>query len=171
MMTRCILILAGCLASLSFGCSDAPKGFPKVVPCKVIVMQGTKPLHEVDVTLLPSSPRNSTMFFGKTDPSGNCQVATTFANYRKNGVPEGTYKVVLDKRPELELTQTEEHACCADAHSMSRDSLKWQAEIQKQRKKYPKIIPDVLTQSSSTPLTLDVSRNGATLAVNLDEYK
>ncbi|MDR1383640.1 MAG: hypothetical protein LBJ67_07325 [Planctomycetaceae bacterium] len=170
-MTRRILMIVGCLASLSFGCSDAPKGFPKVVSCKITVVQGTKPLNEVDVILLPSSPMNSTMFFGKTDQSGHCQVATTFANYRKNGVPKGTYKVVLDKRPEIELTQTEEHACCAESHSMSRDSLKWQAEIQKQRKKHPQIIPDILTQSSSTPLTLDVSSNGATLAVNLDEYQ
>jgi len=149
------------------GCSDSPKGFPKVVSCQITVTRGSTPIDEVDVTLEPTTPVSSILFFGKTDSQGVCNVATTFANHSKNGVPEGIYKVILVKEPPVEETKTQE-----ELGKMSRSEIDaYRAQIKKKRDALPRIIPTVLTQSSSTPLKIDVTSSGATLAVNLDEYK
>ncbi|MDR1959753.1 MAG: hypothetical protein LBQ54_12045 [Planctomycetaceae bacterium] len=167
-MPERFFVLLTCLLSLSFcGCSDSPKGFPKVVPCQIIVLRGTTPVADVEVSLKPVTPVDSIVFFGKTDSTGVCQVRTTYASYSKPGVPEGTYKVILVKEPFVEHTKTEE-----ERHAMTQPQLnEYTKQMKNRQAALPKMIPPKLTKTDTTPLKIDVAGKQTGLSVNLEEYK
>ena len=168
MLTKRGLILLVCLSLLLFpGCSKEPKGFPKVIPCTVTVLDGTTPITGVEVSLYSSTPTNGMIFYGKTDTSGVCKVGTAFASFYKEGVPEGNYKVVLVKEPFVEDTKTPE-----EQSVMSRQEADaYQKQMQDKRDALPRIIPVPLTTNAKTTLSLDVSGKGTKLSVNLAEHK
>jgi len=169
MFYRCGFVAIACLTvSLISGCSGgAPTGFPKVIPCQITVLEGTTPIADVEVMLHLSTPMAGTIFFGKTNASGVSEMGTSFANYHKSGVPEGSYKVVLFKEPDVENTKTQE-----ERSAMSRPAMEtYRKQMQKKRDALPRIIPVPLTKSATTPLTLDVSGRRATLTVNVAEFK
>ncbi|MCL2622361.1 MAG: hypothetical protein FWD31_01740 [Planctomycetaceae bacterium] len=169
MLIRHSLVVLVCLAVFLFsGCSGGtPKGFPKVVSCQVAVVDGTTPIADVEVSLYPSAPTSGMVFFGKTDALGVCKVGTSFANYYKEGVPEGNYKVVLVKEPRVEDTKTRE-----EQNAMSRPELDaYRKQMQDKRDALPRIIPVSLTTSANTTLTLDVSGKDTQLDVNVAEHK
>ena len=169
MLTKRSLVLFVCFSLLLFsGCpGGAPKGFPKVIPCKITVLDGTAPIADVEVSLYATTPASGMVFYGKTDASGFCNVGTTFANYYKKGVPEGEYQVVLVKEPHVEDTKTRE-----ELGEMSRSELDaYRKQMQDKRDALPKIIPEALTTSAKTPLTLNASGKATELTVNVAEHK
>jgi len=169
MLFRPGLVVAACLSVILFsGCSGGvPKGFPKVIPCQVTVLDGTTPIVDVEVSLYPSTPASGMVFFGKTNASGVCNVGTSFANFYKEGVPEGNYKVVLVKEPLVEDTKTRE-----EQSAMSRPELDaYRTQMQAKRDALPKIIPASLTTAAKTPLTVDVTGKTTALTVDVTQHK
>ena len=155
-----LVFIAGCTGS-------APKGFPKVLPCQVTVLDGTTPIAGVEVTLQATTASSGTVFFGKTDASGVCKVGTSFANYYKEGVPEGNYKVVLVKEPVVEDTKTRE-----EQNAMTRPELDaYRAQMKTKRDALPRIVPTPLTTALKTPLTIDVRGKTTVMTVNVAEHK
>ncbi|MCL2118426.1 MAG: hypothetical protein FWH27_08385 [Planctomycetaceae bacterium] len=169
MLTKRSLALFACFSLVLFsGCpGGTPKGFPKVIPCKITVLDGTTPIADVEVSLYATSPASGMVFYGKTDASGLCKVGTSFANFFKEGVPEGSYKVVLVKEPFVEDTKTRE-----EQNEMPRPELDaYRKQMQDKRDALPKIIPVALTTNAKTTLTLNVSGKVAELTVNVAEHK
>jgi len=152
-MTKYSITFLACLPLiLQIGCTGGtPKGFPKVVPCDITVLDGTTPIADVEIVLQATAASEGLVFFGKTDGSGVCKVGTSFANHYKEGVPEGSYKIILTKEPFVEDTKTRE-----EQNEMSRTDLDaYKAQMQAKRDALPKIIPDALT-TANTPLTIAV---------------
>ena len=155
-----------CLSlTLLIGCSNTPQGFPKVVPCTITVMDGTTPIADVDVTLQAVIPSSGTVFFGKTNDTGVCKAGTSFASYYKEGVPEGSYKVILVKEPYVEDTKT------GKVHMSRAEIDAHRKEMQAKRDALPRIIPVPLTTAAKTPLTVDVSGKTTELTVDVTQYK
>ena len=155
--------------ALSVGCSGgAPKGFPQVIPCTVTVLDGTTPIADVEVTLQATSASSGMVFFGKTDASGVCKVGTSYANYFKEGVPAGNYKVILAKEPFVEEMKTREEQ---EAMTTKAEVDAYRKQMQAKRDALPRVIPVSLTTNGTTPLTLDVSGKRAELTVNVGEHK
>jgi len=167
-MKRCITIFACFFLVLAAGCSGgAPKGFPKVVPCSITVLDGTTPIDDVEVTLRAETESNGMIFYGKTNASGVCKVGTSFASFYKEGVPEGNYKVMLVKEPVVEDTKTRE-----EQNAMSRPELDaYRAQMKTKRDALPRIIPVPLTTAARTPLTVNVQGKTTALTVNVAEHK
>lgn len=157
------LIPASMILLLFVGCSGAPSGFPKVLPCSVTVLDGTTPIADVEVTLQSETAQKGLVFFGKTDASGVCKVGTTFQNYYKKGVPEGSYKVILIKEPYVEDTIPREEQL-----EMSRGALDaYRKSMQAKRDALPRIIPVSMTSASTTPLEMSVNGKNSQLEVNV----
>lgn len=168
MTKRCVSILVCISLIFAVSCSGgAPKGFPKVLPCSITVLDGTTPIADVEVTLRAASDSPGMVFYGKTDSSGVCKVGTTFANHYKEGIPEGNYKVILVKEPFVEETKTQE-----EQMAMTRPELDaYRAQMQAKRDALPKIIPVALTTAEKTTLTVNVQGKTTELTVNVAEFK
>jgi hypothetical protein len=130
-------------------------------------LDGTTPIADVEVTLQATTDSSGMVFFGKTDTTGICKVGTSFANYHKEGIPEGSYKVILVKEPYVEDTKTRD-----EQFAMSRPELDaYRAQIKAKRDALPRIIPVSLTTNTKTTLTLSVSGRKAELTVNVADHK
>jgi hypothetical protein len=77
------------------GCSKkpTPDGLPPLVTCSVLVQQDKTPLSGANVSLIPEN-NSKWNAAGTTDNSGIAKLYT-LAQYE--GVPEGTYKVIVSK--------------------------------------------------------------------------
>ena len=165
-----VILFSLCL-SLTFliGCSGGtPQGFPKVVSCTITVLDGTAPIADVEVTLQAAAPLSGAVFYGKTDEAGVCKVGTSFANHYKEGIPEGSYKVILVKEPFVEEIKTKEER---GAMSSRAEVDAYRKQMQAKRDALPRIIPVSLTTAAKTPLTVDVSGNTTELTVDVTQYK
>ena len=163
------ILFSLCLSlTLLIGCSGGtPQSFPKVVPCTITVVDGTTPIADVEVTLQSVTPSSGMVFFGKTNDAGVCKAGTSFANHYKEGVPEGSYKVILVKEPFVDETKTIE-----EQNAMARPELEaYRKQMQAKRDALPKIVPMPLTTGEKTPLTVDVSGKTTELTVDVTQYK
>ncbi|MDR3198607.1 MAG: hypothetical protein LBU34_12135 [Planctomycetaceae bacterium] len=150
------------------GCSDKPDGFPKVVPCVVIVTENGTPVEGVFVQIETVPQTNNLSVVARTDAQGNAAIQTQLRTFAKPGVPVGKLVMVLKKRPEVpDFKSAEERA------KMTADQAKaYSAEIEARRAKMPPIIPLALTDSQTSPLTMDtVSGNSIRWNVSLEDYR
>ncbi|MDO4586646.1 MAG: hypothetical protein Q4C95_05030 [Planctomycetia bacterium] len=151
---------------LLVGCSGKPSGFPSVSPCIVNVTNGGTPIADVEVALYPATPMSSTIVGGKTDATGKCVVQTTFANFSKEGAPQGEFVVTLKKDPEPSMARlTVEEMENMERSEIDDYNKKRDAEIAKMEK----IIPVALTKKDSSSLKVSVSGE-TTLDVDVSQY-
>jgi hypothetical protein len=81
------------LILVCIGCSPTrPAGMPNLTPCKIIVTMEGKPVEAVTVKLF--SDNLTWACTGRTNSSG---VATLVTDMKYNGVPAGTYKILLTR--------------------------------------------------------------------------
>ncbi|MDR1271347.1 MAG: hypothetical protein LBK82_17710 [Planctomycetaceae bacterium] len=164
-----LLCVAGILCSgLITGCSDTPDGFPDVVPCVVTITDNGTPVEGVFVQIETVPRTNNLSVIAKTDKQGNATVQTQLGTFDKLGVPVGKLVMVLKKVPEVPDFKSAE-----EREKMTRDQAKaYSAEIKARRAKLPPIIPPALTNSQTSPLTIDsVSGNSIRWNVALEEYR
>jgi len=83
-----ILLLAGCEKK------DVPKGFPKLYPVTLELVQAENPLAEATVSLYPVDAASHWSCGGFSDANGRAVLATHGGH---NGVPAGKYKVAVIK--------------------------------------------------------------------------
>ena len=105
-------IISVLLISLSLvGCNNnrLPKEPKNLHPVTITVMNGTQPVEGVAVTLSGRSSQGAFACTGLTDSQGVAKIRSLRNSYAVRGVPAGTYRVALDKLPELpaELTPHE----------------------------------------------------------------
>jgi hypothetical protein len=74
--------------------SDVPKGFPKLHPVTLELVQGETPLTEATVSLYPMDASNQWSSGGFSDGEGRAVLRTHGGH---NGVPEGKYRVAVVK--------------------------------------------------------------------------
>lgn len=162
-----------CIATilLTAGCSDKrPEGFPtKLLSCRVVVMDGDVPVKEASVSLLPENERQKFSMIGITDEKGVANIRTALAGYYANGVPNGTYKVLIigSEPPDLEHTLTIDERA-----NLQPDQLNaYENARQKRIAAIPMAVPKEFNKMDKTPLTWTVGQKGSELKVNVAEYK
>lgn len=161
-----VALLVAALATV-VGCSGKPSGFPKVSPCEITVTDGAEPIADVDVALIPSTPISGVIAGGKTDATGKCVVATTFANFSAPGAPDGSFSVTLRKDP----TPTKPALTIEEMADMDRSEIdKYNKERDAEIQKMPKIIPPNLTSAQTTPVKVNVPGDSA-VSVDVSQYR
>ena len=86
------------LALIAIGCNSGqklPVGMPSLKPCVLTFTQDGVPLEGAIISLYPASGSQQWTLGGKTDATGK---AVIFTNGLYEGVPEGSYKVVVSKK-------------------------------------------------------------------------
>jgi len=167
------IISLNCLLAVLFltGCGNSPPdGFPaKLLPCRVVVMDGDTPLKEASVSLIPENERQKFSIVGITDDKGVTTIRTIQSGYYGNGAPEGTYKVLIigSEPPDLE------HTLSIDERAdLPPDALNaYENARQKRIGARPLAVPKEFNKMDKTPLTWTVAQKGAELTVNVSEYK
>ena len=81
------------LAALFAGCfQKLPPDLPKLYPCEVQVLMKGEPLADAFVGFAPDEGKWSAM--GTTDEKGTTMLKT---NFQYEGVPQGSYKIIITK--------------------------------------------------------------------------
>jgi hypothetical protein len=164
-----LLWITGILCSgLITGCSNAPDGFPEVVPCVVTVTDSGIPVEGAFVQIETVPRTDSLAVVAKTDTQGNAAVQTQLGTFAKPGVPVGKLVMVLKKVPDVPHFKSSE-----ELEKMNANQAKaYGAELEARRAKLPPIIPPTLTDPQTSPLTMDaVSGNPIYWNVALEEYR
>ena len=95
-----------------------------------------------------------------------CLVMQTFqGTYVTSGAPPMAYKITLDKQPVVEGEKSPKEI---DALGMTGIREYWN-EIERKRALLPKIVPEMLTERSRTPLSLDLQVDSG-LDIELNDY-
>ena len=152
------------------GCSgvggQVPTELRNLVPASVTVTNGDQPMAGIQVVLLTKTG-GAYACNGVTDVNGMAQIQSSRSSYTRKGAPAGTYTVVLSESievPENLLSQE------------SDQDLPPAAQAEKARKleeflSKNQVVPSALTTGAS-PIELVVAeRTGATLTVDVTQYK
>ena len=161
----CLIILV-----TTFGCSKAPDGFPKVVPCTVTVTDNGQPVSAASVVVdtVPATPSLSVA--AQTNDQGKAEIVTFFGNHSAPGVPVGKLVLTIFKEPEVPDTRTP--AEIAQMDTDANKAMAYMAEMEAKRAKLPRIVPVELTDPRTSPLTMDaVSGKPVDWQVKLEEYR
>jgi hypothetical protein len=164
-----LLWIAGVLCSgFVVGCSNAPNGFPDLVPCTVTLTDNGVPVEGVFVQIETVPQTNSLSVVAKTDAQGNAVMKTQLGTFAQSGIPVGKLVMVLTKVAEIPDFKSAE-----EREKMTYDqAMAYGAEMQTRRAKAPPIIPPPLTESQHSPLTMDVvSGKAIQWNVALEDYR
>ncbi|MDR1959290.1 MAG: hypothetical protein LBQ54_09675 [Planctomycetaceae bacterium] len=154
---------------LNTGCgSRKPEGFPKTVPYAIIVKNSGLPEKDVSIFLYPEEASGGAWVAGgNSDSSGKASLVTSQEHYTAKGVPEGKFKVILNKKVEVPGAVSEEEYKKMTGHEKEAYGNKMRAE----REKIPLIVPKVLTNPMTTPVTVEVSASNSETVIDLKDYK
>jgi hypothetical protein len=157
-----IIIIIAVVLPVIIGCGK-PADMPKLHSCRITVTDGGSPVAEVRVSMTDESAGKSWSIHGITNSAGIAEMNTTYTNYTASGVPEGIFKVAIDKEPPNLPPQ----GVTDDMNEQQADTImkKWEEEVDKLR-----IIPKNLIFVSSTPITLEVKEK-CSLEINIADYK
>ena len=146
----------GLLAVFFSCCGPAiPVGFPKTTPCTVVVTDHGQPLEGVSVMISMEPPMNSLSIAAKTDDAGKAVLRTFQGSHSAPGIPVGNVVMTLVKRAVVEETKTQEQI---EAMSPGEQE-KYQRERDAKAAKLPKMIPDILTHPTTSPLKKEIVAN------------
>lgn len=169
-LTTLILVLCFVVSfSYIVGCDGGkkPEGFPDVIPHSIVVKNNGSAEDKVAVALLPQGASGAWAVGGETIGDGRARLATFQGTYTQFGVPAGDYKVILTKSPKAPSELSEQEYIQMSLEEREANARKVGEEL----KNMPKIIPDVLTTASKTPLTITISKDSKETVVELNDYK
>ena len=169
MNTRIIALLLGIGIILIAGCGPKrPDGVPALYPAKVTVKNGASPIAEANVFLVyQGATSGSWSVSGVTDANGVAEITTSQGEWKSKGAPEGEYKIYITKRPDVQEDPMPEEIK-NDSDAMER----FAAEQQRKLAAAPKVIPEILANPATSPLSLTVSTSGtAELTVDISEHQ
>lgn len=164
-----VLLLA---VSLLPGCGKSrPKDMPQVYPVNITITDGSTPLDKATVILVPNDPTsqlrpNNLVVGGTTDADGKVLLNTTMGTYAEKGAPLGKYKVTIQKDQPVIQTLSDEELQKMDMGARLEHSRKLMAE----RDAKPKLVPELLTQSRTSPLVIEVKEKDTVLDVDISEH-
>jgi len=153
-----ISISLSCLVGCRFG-RERPKDMPRLYPVRLTIIQEGVPLEEATVTLRSKIPGFRWSVSGITDSKGEVELVT---NGFFPGVPEGEYKILVEKTIRIGPPNP-------DLREMPADELE-RSKIFRKIAKESKIMIVVDPQyknEASTPLEIGItkSNNGQTFDV------
>ena len=151
------------------GCqtSDTPKDFPKTFPVTAIIKAGDTPLADATILLYAQNAQGSWASSGNTNANGEAMLVTNQGSYTAKGVPEGSYKVVLSKQQKAPSERSPE-----EVDAMSYDEqIAYSQKISAELAKLATFVPATLTDPKKTPLTLEVTKSGGELIVDISKYR
>ena len=159
----CCLVLAFWGWSLS-GCDHVPAGFPKVVPCKIIVVKDDIPLPEV-VVMLVSEGDKEWFTSGNSDQAGVAEIQTLLGDYMRKGAPPGTHKVTLKQVPQIQTQYSQ-----VEFFNMS--PAEKQAAIQQQDKERAesRSFPTEFEYAATTPISIEVVSPKTEIRLNVSDW-
>ncbi|MGL4944214.1 MAG: hypothetical protein ACRC46_13615 [Thermoguttaceae bacterium] len=164
LMAVVTLVCSGC------GGQPLPPGFPtNLVPCEVTVTKGGSPMDEADILLVANSgEQGAWVVSGRTSAQGVATIYTTCVGVSKLGAPVGGYKVVINKANPPIVDPTPQ----ATIDAMEYEARKAHSEKLSQKyKALPPLVPVVLSNATTTPVSVEVAASGKTLlTVNVDDY-
>jgi hypothetical protein len=144
------------------GCRK-PAKMPKLVPCQITVTDGGNPVAGARISMADESSSESWAINGITDSAGVAKMSTTYTNYTASGVPQGIFKVAIDKEPPNLPSQNVTDGM--NEQQADAAMKKWEEDVDKLR-----IIPKKLIFVSTTPVTLEVKEKG-NLKIDIADYK
>jgi len=166
MRTFTILSLSTFL--LFCGCgTQVPDELRNLVPTTVTVMNGEQPMANIRVTLLAKSSQGAYACNGITGNDGAAQIQSSRAAYVGNGVPAGTYSIVLSEPIEVpaDLEPQEEDQNLSPA-AQAEKTRKLNEFLNKNR-----VVPSALTVAGTSPIELIVEKSEATLNIDVSKHR
>ena len=164
---KILTLISGVILLVSNGCGPKmPEGVPPLHPTKVIVLNGGSPVDKANVFFVKQSGDTGSWSVGNsTDSTGVATIQTTQGEWKGVGAPEGEYKVYITKMPDV---QEDPLPPGSDSDALE----KAQNAYLKKLAAAPKIVPEKLTSTKTTPLTISVKPGSTTeLTVEVSEYK
>jgi hypothetical protein len=156
------------LLPLILGCQEkVPDGFPNVVPLTVFVTDGGKPLEDVFVVLETVTPIQNISVTAKTDEQGKAVMRTSQGNYSRAGVPSGKVVMTLFKTPVVDDWKTAEE----QSGMTMEESMAYSHEKAERSAKLPLIIPKILNDAKTSPLTKELTAQQNEWKINVEEFK
>ena len=154
-----ILSLIALCAAVT-GCGpQKPADMPDVVPFKVKIVDGDKPIEGVHVIF---SYDKNPVIAGDTNSAGIAEMTTTLQKYTAKGVPQGSFKVTCVKEPVVEHWKTMQEI----AEMSPGESAAYYKEYQEKCAAVPREIPKSWGDVSNPVLTVDV--DGSSNEVTFD---
>ncbi|MDO5582040.1 MAG: hypothetical protein Q4G69_13000 [Planctomycetia bacterium] len=117
--------------------------------------------------LIPAEGTSSLSIGATTDVQGVAAFHTAMGSFVQDGVPDGSWKVLVSKGPVVEGTKTKEE----QAAMPEEEWKKYQREIEAKAKKLPPIVPYILGSPSTTPIVLTVAGQKTGLTIDIAKYK
>ena len=139
------------LLSFVWGCSEKlPDGIPPLHPCRIVITQDGKPLEGASLQLY-STGGSKWHSSGTTDSSGAADIVTQ-GQYR--GVPEGTYKITVQKEEVISLATPEELAAIEKAKA---ENPQW-FDAPRIKQEHWQLVEKEYTLENSTSLEITISQ-------------
>ena len=152
----CVLLFF--LIGLLSGCSgpSGPPGMPPLHPTTVIITQGGQPLASATVSAICAEDSQWSAT-GVTDSQGRARL---FVYGQHNGVPAGSFKILVTK---IEEAASPEAAPLGPEPDPRADRLAWLQWEQERTRRVPARAPDsfdvveiIYSKAATTPLSIDV---------------
>ncbi len=169
MKVKSFLVLVGCLALMAFSACGpkVPSDVPKLFPAVVTVVDGGTPIEGAQVIFYPTAEGGGSLTVcGTTDAKGVANISTIRASYVGKGAPAGDFKVTVNKEVVVEHWKTPDEL----AAMTPPEAEKYDKEMQKKRAALPRIVPLVLIDQKTSPLTIKVGEGKAELKVDVAEH-
>ena len=144
---------------LLVGCgSRTPQGIPDLFPTTVVILNAGNVVKNANVFLVPQegTVSGSWSISGVTDEKGGAVIETSQGDWKKQGVPAGSYSIYITK-----LSQIEEPERPADMETNEEAKAAFFAERLKRLEEASKEIPKSLTSATTSGLEITVTTSGA----------
>ena len=158
-LSMSVLSMIGC------GGANVPKDFPATIPFTITIANGGKPIEGVNIRLSTTMTTNWTVA-GSTDASGAAVMQTISGSYAQKGVPEGSYKVIMTKPSEVDLSSLGPVPDMEDAVALAA----YNAKAEELRSKMPQEVPSVYSQERTTPVTLEVAKGKSQETIDVGKH-
>ena len=150
------------------GGGNVPAELRNLVPASVTVMNGTQPMMDVQVILLAKAGQGAYACTGITGNDGVATIQSSRGSYTGNGVPEGTYSVVLSKSIDVpdDLVAQESDQNLPPA-AQAEKSRKLDEFLNKNR-----VVPVVLSSAGTSPIELVIAKGqDATVSIDVAKHR
>jgi len=149
------------------GCGPAkPSNLPPLAPCKVKVHDSGRPLAQIGISFQRIEGQGGWSLGAQTGSDGIAVAQTIAGAFRAKGIPIGTYRVSLSERIELPPELIVDELAGTPIRQMEDMAKKQQKFLAEHR-----TLPEILCDSTRTPLELTVTASGAELDVDVARFK
>ncbi|MDO5552532.1 MAG: Ig-like domain-containing protein [Planctomycetia bacterium] len=155
------------LFAIFFGCSQAPEGVPRRFATTVTVTDAGQPIEDALVLFCPRNNEGILIISGKSNSNGVATITTSRGSWIGKGAPEGEYIVTVTKEVEIPEWKTPAEI----AQMTPPEAEKYNREKTEKRNALPRIIPQPLTSTETSPCSLTVTSGSNMMEIDVSQYK